>query len=191
MVEKRCEIVALTAWENRISPVFNSSRTLYIVQLSDGKIVQRSLESFNPEIRWHLVERLNTLEIDTLICGAVSGGLANIITSCDIELIPFISGRIDDVLEVYLRENSVTTDFLMPGCGRRCRNRLCESNIGNPVAEVNAMNKRSGQLPNDRGRGQGQGQGKRRDGSGMGQGRNQGGQGRGRGQCSGGKKGGK
>ena len=163
------------------------------------KLVQRSFEAFNPEIRWHLVDLLTKLEIDTLICGAVSGGVSNIIRSCDIELIPFISGRLDEVVTVYLRENRITTDFLMPGCGRRHRNRLCENSIRNSPEEVNTMNKRNGQCPN--GRGQGQGQGKRRDGSGMGQGRkqgggqtgqgrNQGGQGQGRGQGSGGKRGG-
>ncbi|MEZ4551736.1 MAG: hypothetical protein R2860_13105 [Desulfobacterales bacterium] len=41
--------VALTAWEDRISPVFDAARTLLIAEVENGEIVKRQHVSFFPE----------------------------------------------------------------------------------------------------------------------------------------------
>lgn len=215
LMAKERERVALTAWEERISPVFDSSRSLYIAHLSGGEIIETSLEPFNPEVRWHLVDLLKNFQIDTLICGAVPGRVSNIITSCGVELIPFISGRIDEILDLYRKKNRIPIDFLMPGCGRRCRSRFCESHMRKPAEEVMTMmqrqlgdssndgdrviasdtamheNRRSRKGGNCQTNPNGRGQGKRKDGSGQGKRRDGSGSGQGpkQGQGQGRKKG--
>jgi len=110
-------IVALTAWENRISPVFDESRSLLVAHIHDGKVVKCFFEHFNPSIRWHLIEMLNVLKIDVLICGAISEVSLKIIESTDIKVIPFIGGKIDEILELFIKKNQIPPDIIMPGFG--------------------------------------------------------------------------
>ena len=64
--------VALTAWEDRISPVFDSARTLLIAEIKNGEIVDRRFETFIPDMFSRLSGTLDDLGIDVLICGAIS-----------------------------------------------------------------------------------------------------------------------
>lgn len=109
--------VAVTVWENRISPVFDSSGKLLIAEIRDTKIISRRYASFNPDITFRLAEVLNDLEIEILICGAISEIPADIIEAGGIELIPFIGGNAELVLLTYARGSSIVPEFLMPGCG--------------------------------------------------------------------------
>jgi predicted Fe-Mo cluster-binding NifX family protein len=111
--------VALTAWEDRISPVFDSARTLLIAEIKKKKIISRLHIFFNPEKTSSLAEALNKLNIEILICGAISELPSNIIIGSGITLIPFISGNVEQVLEAYANGIQIVPGFLMPGCGRR------------------------------------------------------------------------
>jgi predicted Fe-Mo cluster-binding NifX family protein len=55
------------------------------------------------------------LGVDTLICGAISRPLAYMITTAGINLIAWISGQVEDVLQAFLRGNVFDIQFLMPG----------------------------------------------------------------------------
>ena len=108
--------VALTIWGNRISPVFDSARKLLIVEVESNKVVDRQYELFNAETDSDLAKMLTDLQINVLICGAISRRYSDIIETSEIKLIPFITGHVDVVLESYIQNNRVATDFLMPGC---------------------------------------------------------------------------
>jgi predicted Fe-Mo cluster-binding NifX family protein len=183
-------IVALTAWGNRISPVFDAATTLLVVDISNAEVVSRSFEPFNPEMRQLLTELLKALKIDILICGGISEISSNIIESSGIKLIPFIGGRIEEVLDVFIKGEQIRPNFLMPGCGRRHREKTRgyalsrDKAFSNHREEVKSMPKGNGRCPQGQ-RGQGQGQGA---GSGKGRGQGTGG-GRGQGQGAGGGRG--
>jgi len=53
--------------------------------------------------------------VETLICGAISGQFAYMVTTAGIELIPWISGQVEGVLQAFLRRNLFDRQFLMPG----------------------------------------------------------------------------
>jgi len=114
--------IAITAWNGRISPVFDVSRQVVVMEAKDGRIINRQehdLESSEPSAK---VIRLTELGIDTLICGAVSRPLADMIVARGIKLVPFVAGETDHVAEAYLTGNLLNTAFAMPGCcGRRRR----------------------------------------------------------------------
>ena len=113
--------VALTVWENRISPVFDTAKMLLLAEIKDKKVISKRHEPFDPELFSRLVNRLTELDITVLICGAISKVPANIIEASRIKLIPFISGKADDVLECYAQGIQIIPAFLMPGCGRKRR----------------------------------------------------------------------
>jgi len=109
-------ITALTIWENRISPVFDSSHTLLVAQIENNKIANRHLEPFNPSLPSHFADRLDAIGVEILICGAISQLPADIIEAMGIKLIPFISGNTDEVLENLVKAQPIVPEFLMPGC---------------------------------------------------------------------------
>nr|MBC8360102.1 NifB/NifX family molybdenum-iron cluster-binding protein [Candidatus Desulfatibia profunda] len=113
--------VALTVWENRISPVFDTAKMLLLAEIKDKKVISKRHEPFDPELFSRLVNRLTELDITVLICGAISKVPANIIEASRIKLIPFISGKADDVLECYAQGIQIIPAFLMPGCDRKHR----------------------------------------------------------------------
>lgn len=108
--------VAVTVWEDRISPVFDVSRRLLIAEIENAQIMKRSYVIFNPELPSNLAKTLEELDVPVLICGAVSQVPANIIVAGGITLIPFIAGEVDRVLEAYAKGNSLEPTFVMPGC---------------------------------------------------------------------------
>ncbi len=154
--------VALTVWEDRISPVFDSARTLLVVEIKDQEIVNRFVEKLNYSIFSNLAQMvscLNLLKIDVLICGAISQIPANMIEASGIELIPFISGNTEEIIATYSKDKSIIPMFLMPGCGlRHCRNNREENFID--MKEVRTMPRRDGTGPQGQGAGVGRGFGR-------------------------------
>ena len=111
--------VAITVWEDRISPVFDASRHLLIAEIEDARVTRRSFVLFNPERPSHLVKTLIELDVPVLICGAVSQVPADMIVAGGITMIPFIAGEVDRVLDVYAKGRSLAPTFVMPGCHGR------------------------------------------------------------------------
>ena len=108
--------IAVTVWDERISPVFDASRHLLIGKIQDNRVTDRSLVVFDPDQPSSLTETLLALGVPVLIWGAISQVPATIITNGGITLIPFIAGRVDRVLEAYARGSSLVPGFVMPGC---------------------------------------------------------------------------
>ncbi|WP_372678600.1 PocR ligand-binding domain-containing protein, partial [Desulfosarcina sp.] len=108
--------VAVTVWEDRISPVFDASRRLLIAEIENDRVTDRSYVFFDPGRPGSLVKTLTMLDVPVLICGAVSQAPATSIVDSGITLIPFIAGEVDRVLEVYAKGNPLAPAFEMPGC---------------------------------------------------------------------------
>ncbi len=108
--------VAVTVWEDRISPVFDASRRLLIAEIENAQVTDRSYVLFDSGLPSSLTKTLAELDVSVLICGAVSQVPANIIGTGGITLIPFIAGEVERVLEAYAKGNSLEPTFVMPGC---------------------------------------------------------------------------
>ncbi len=123
-------VTAITIWGDRISPVFDSSSVILIVEIIENRIVNRSTEGFSPGYLNVFTKRLNELNVSTIICGAISETPAHMIEDSGFNLIPFVSGSVTEVLLTYEKGESITPKFLMPGCkcqkrksSRCCKNR--------------------------------------------------------------------
>jgi len=118
--------IALPVWDGRVSPVFDTATTLVLVDYAAGAETARSEHplrgSFPPARAAKLVE----LGVEVLICGAVSRPLASIIVGYGIQLLPFVSGDVEEVLSAFMSGRlgvpNYPPHFRMPGCrGRRGR----------------------------------------------------------------------
>lgn len=113
--------VALTVWEDRISPVFDSARDLLLADIENGETVKTSVEAFHAEPALRRPAKLFDLGICVLICGAISEPLAGMIEGYGIRLFPFITGSAARVLDAYLKGTLPDPAFHMPGCGANQR----------------------------------------------------------------------
>jgi len=121
--------VALATWNGRISPVFDVARQVLLVDIEKGKEVSRREEALPGTNPWAQAERLATLGVDVLICGAISQTMAAILASKGIGVMPFIAGAVEEVLAGWLTGMVPNSAMIMPGCcGRRMR--WCHGVVG-------------------------------------------------------------
>jgi predicted Fe-Mo cluster-binding NifX family protein len=107
--------IAIPTWNGRISPVFDTALRLLLVDVGERGEHSRFEIGIGEPFLPGKTMRLTELRVDTLICGAISGQFAQMITSAGIELIPWISGPVEDVLKAFLRGDLFDMQFLMPG----------------------------------------------------------------------------
>ena len=71
------------------------------------------------------------MDVDLLICGAVSRPFYRMLMGSGINIIQDISGHPEDVLKAYLRGKLLHSGFFMPGCnggrGRHGRHQINKS----------------------------------------------------------------
>ena len=106
--------IALSIWNDRISPVFDNSSRLLLIDLENGREIGRTMIPDR-------AVRLKELGINVLLCGAISRPLAYLLVASGVSIIPFLTGEIEEVLDAYLKGKLTGPHFLMPGCrgGRR------------------------------------------------------------------------
>lgn len=133
--------IAIPEWQGQVSTVFDFAGKLLLIDIEGQKERSRTENLLPDEPMPQRVARLKNFSVDVLICGAISRPLASMIAGSDIEVLPDISGRIDDVLNAYLAGRLTEQRFSMPGCKAR---------------------ERKGFRGRGRGRGQGRGRGRGR-----------------------------
>ena len=115
---------AFAIWKNRIAPVFDVTRTVYLIETAAGQIVHQAQSSVAGEIPNQKVGRLAELGVNTLICGAISRPLQAMLMAHGIDVISFISGQLDDVIQAWLNNELIGSSvFSMPGCRNTHRRR--------------------------------------------------------------------
>ena len=115
--------VAIPIWDNKISPVLDTASTLLIVDVEGQKESSRYeiyLDEHELSRRCH---RIRGMDVDTLICGAISRPFYRMLSAFGIDIISDISGHPEEVLKAYLHGKNFKPGFLMPGCKRNRKNR--------------------------------------------------------------------
>ena len=124
-------ITGISIFRTRLSPLFDNAQKLLLVN-HNGPI-----ENFRETIyigTSHPIEKiklLKKLNIEVLICGAISRRLLEQIMASGIKVIPRLSGEYEEILHTF-KEGKLSGEdrFLMPGCCRRQRRRCRGTNRG-------------------------------------------------------------
>ena len=142
--------LAIPIWEGKVSPVFDTASRLLVLQIDGRQEVSRFETYLDEQDITRRCLRLRGLEIQVLICGAVSRHLCMMLLSmAGIEVIPWVSGPVQEVLDAYLKGELFHSRFLMPGCrwqreerGRGCifcgkdrTTRSCEDRSKKTIAQ--------------------------------------------------------
>lgn len=147
---------AFPFWENRIAPVFDTARQVYIVEMESGRIVREDQEPLTGDLPVQKALRLAEFGVGTLICGAISRPLQEMVTGCGIRVIPFVAGGLREVVHAWSSGGFDRSAYAMHGCfGRRHRQSGGMHSIHREGNIMSGM----GQGGMGMGGGQGQGQG--------------------------------
>ena len=147
---------AFSNWDNRIAPVFDTAPQLRVVEVESGEIIQETRERLPEGASIQTALRLAELRVGVLVCGAISRQLHALIEAYGIEVIPFVAGELEEVIQAWIGNGLDQPIFAMPGCGlhRQHRHRRGTQNRGHQ--RWRAMNAKQGEIKSggggDRGR---------------------------------------
>jgi predicted Fe-Mo cluster-binding NifX family protein len=111
--------VAFAVWNGRIAPVFDAARQLHLVRIEAGRIAAERDESILDEGPTSRALRLAGLEVDVLVCGAISRQLQGMIAAYGVRVVPFIAGDLREVLRAFLSGEHELRNFTTPGPRRQ------------------------------------------------------------------------
>jgi len=117
--------IAIPVWNGLVSSVFDFAHQLLVVDVEGRTERGRSEISLGQESMPQRIAKLVDSSVDVLICGAISRPLASMLMASNIEVIPFVSGPVDEVLNAYFDGRLSEPRFLQPGCWPGARKRFC------------------------------------------------------------------
>jgi len=107
--------IAIPIWDGFVSSVFDFAHRLLLMEIQNGRELNRSEVPLQAESLPERASRLKQLGVNAIICGAISRPLMYMLTASGIEVLPYVTGRVDDVLEAYFTDQLAHTQFTMPG----------------------------------------------------------------------------
>jgi predicted Fe-Mo cluster-binding NifX family protein len=105
--------VAVTIWKGRISPVADLTQELLVVDIVGQSITRRHHEHFDNDSLFYRARKLEDLRVKTFICGAISSFYGALVEGYGIRLISFVHGRVDEVLDAFVKNALVNPRFVM------------------------------------------------------------------------------
>ena len=102
-----------------MAPVFDVSNTIILVEIESGTVSDRWLEYLDENDSSAKILKIAGLGIDMLVCGAISRSLCHLIAVNGILVVPFVSGKVNEVLQALVDDRLSEERFDMPG-RRKC-----------------------------------------------------------------------
>ena len=111
--------IAIPIWNDKISPVLDTASKLLIVDVDGQNEADRFEIYLDEQNLSRRCFRIQGMNVNILICGAISHPFARMLIASGIDVIPEISGLAEEVLSAYLQGDLFNSRFLMPGSIRR------------------------------------------------------------------------
>jgi predicted Fe-Mo cluster-binding NifX family protein len=106
--------MALPSKDDKVSPAFDTAKSLLVVEFENDKELGRHEETIEDKITFSRVEYLKKLGVKILICDSVSSKSADSISDSGITVIPWITGPVDDVVKAYLDGRLPDSSLYLP-----------------------------------------------------------------------------
>lgn len=113
--------IALATYKDRIASLFESSDRFIIFDSNKQEIQRPHTVLIRDNSASTLLHELKTHDARVVICGAISGCTSQMLEGQGIQVIPWVTGYINDVIEAYRNRHLTSPAFIMPGCRRRGR----------------------------------------------------------------------
>ena len=107
--------IAISHWQGRVSPVFDVSSEVFLVDIEDGQVNSGQIVLLGHHNPFTRAQEIAALGVQMLICGAISFDLKTILSEAGIQVLGFCCGALEDILGA-LRTGTFCRDrFCMPG----------------------------------------------------------------------------
>ena len=117
--------VAIAHWGERISPVFDVTDSLYVVEIEGNREILRESRALISRHPFQRAREVSGLGVDVLVCGALSHVLETALMRAGIQVAGFICGDVEGVVDSFMDKRLTDDRFMMPGCcGNRRRLRI-------------------------------------------------------------------
>ena len=111
--------VALLIAHSRVSPVFETTSNALFFNLIGNECVESATYHFITQDEQEMVNQLLNNHIELLICGAIPYYLEKILTNQGCEVISFIAGEKNEIMQALCLNQLDKSQFKMPGCHKR------------------------------------------------------------------------
>ena len=123
--------IAIPVLRCRISPVLDTANELIVVDFQNSTKMNQFTVNWESQYLTDRIRSLENLNIDTVICGALSKTFEQMLQAAGIVVHPFICGNVDRIIRAFLLGRPLNREFHMPGCGRCGRRRQQKIQRGN------------------------------------------------------------
>jgi len=113
--------IAIPVWQSNVSSVFDFAHRLLLVELEKGTERSRQEIELTEQSGPERAAKLRQLNVDVLICGAISRPLAFMLSSSGIEVLPFVTGSTEQILDAYKTGQLYQPQYALPGCWEGAR----------------------------------------------------------------------
>jgi len=100
--------IAIPRYEEDVAPCFDYSVTIVVFTIVNKKVVEE--KEFTISSQWP-VDRIRLLrdqKVDVLICGGIQDRFEAMVKGNGIEMISWVSGKVDELLDKYLNKKLTT-----------------------------------------------------------------------------------
>ncbi len=118
--------IAIPEFQGRVAPVFDTCRRMLVFAQANGEEMPIADQDWSTVSRPDRVYRLKELQIDILLCGAISCGMEDQIHRRGIRLITWLAGEVPIILTAYGAGTVMEPEYAMPGtlgCRKRRKRR--------------------------------------------------------------------
>jgi len=102
--------VAIPVFNGRISPVFDWTNTLVVIDFDRHRELRRETMSISGIPPLARPGHLQQLRVDVLVCGGISRQLCQLVEHQCISVFPWLSGELDAVLEQVVAGEAAVAD---------------------------------------------------------------------------------
>lgn len=128
------ELVAIPVFQERISPLLDEARRFILFEIAEGGVSQKIVINIDLDTCAMRIARLKEMGVTSIVSGAVSGDVSDIIIAYGIHHYPWNNGYVSNVIELFLDNRLRPCRASFNQCGLRTRRKRCCS----PVAPGSA-----------------------------------------------------
>ena len=122
--------IAVPIAKSRISPLLDTAARLLVVNCRNGKEAMRREIALHPMSSAELAVYVAELQLDVLLCAALSEDLQRHLERLGVPIKPHIRGNIEAVFEAFCRGQLNRPEFRMPGCRGNHPEIICQRRKG-------------------------------------------------------------
>ncbi len=116
---------AFAYWGNHIAPVFDTARQVRIVEARGEQLVSETEGTLSEDLPFQRALELVSLGVGALVCGAISRPMHEMAVAYGIQVVPFVTGDLREVIQAWLKGDLANESFAMPGCHGQGHWRMC------------------------------------------------------------------